>query len=335
MRTDVKFGFALSGGVDSSSIIYAAKHILEQANRTNELIGFSAIFPGYESADESKFIKIIVDDLKLKAESINPMHEFSFEEFEKHVYYQDEPLQGTSYFAQWSIYNLAKKNGIKVLFNGQGADEVFAGYHHHFYKYAKELILNGKIREYASLVKNYSEIKDVKANKIHKIIFDEIKLSAKIKTGIKKFDNTLIKHWNEISSLNEMLIEDFNTYLLPTYLRADDRDSMAFSIESRHPFMDYRMIEFGYSLPNNLLIKKGWQKYILRKGMPELPESIAFRKDKKGFTTPQDNWISAHKNKFEEYLEYNKKYFGKKILSEKLFHNYAMGAWLKVYERLI
>lgn len=335
MRSDVKFGFALSGGVDSSSIIYTAKNILTKENRINELIGFSAIFPGHEQADESKFVKIIVDDLKLKAYDINPYETFTFEEFEKHVYHQDEPLLTTSYFAQWSVYSLAKQNGIKVLLNGQGADEVFAGYHHHFYRYVRYLLTRGKIREYFSLVKAYCNIKGINTKHIHKLVFNEIKLSVKIKTGIKQFDHSLLKHWNEMDTLDEMLLADFDTYLLPTYLRADDRDSMAFSIESRHPFMDYRMVEFGYSLPNTLLIKEGWQKFIMRKAMPEMPTSISFRKDKKGFTTPEKAWLKTYEKEFQNYLQYDQKTFGTTKLSNNEFYNYSIGAWLKVNESAV
>jgi asparagine synthase (glutamine-hydrolysing) len=151
-----------------------------------------------------------------------------------------------------------------------------------------------------------------------------------MKLGIKKFDHILLKYWNEIDNLDEMLLMDFDTFQLPLYLRADDRDSMAFSIESRHPFMDYRIVEFGYSLPNNLIIKNGWQKYIIRKSMTEMPDSIRYRKDKKGFVTPQDIWLKLHKNGFEKYLNYNLKVFGIKEPSNNPFYNYALGCWLKV-----
>jgi asparagine synthase (glutamine-hydrolysing) len=110
----------------------------------------------------------------------------------------------------------------------------------------------------------------------------------------------------------------------------DDRNSMAFSVESRHPFMDYRLVELGYSLPNNLLIKNGWQKYIIRESMTEMPEAIRYRKDKKGFTTPHDVWLKKYKDNFEEYLSYNEKCFGKKSPSSNPYKNYVLGTWLKV-----
>jgi asparagine synthase (glutamine-hydrolysing) len=126
-----------------------------------------------------------------------------------------------------------------------------------------------------------------------------------------------------------MLESDFKTFQLPLYLRADDRDSMAFGIESRHPFMDYRIVEFGRSLPTNMLIRDGWQKYIIRKAMKELPQEIRYRKDKKGFSTPQSVWLEKYKTDFDAYLAYNEKVFQTKYPSKNLFNNYSLGAWLK------
>ena len=331
MRSDVKFGFALSGGIDSSAILYMARNILKKQNVVGDINGFSAIFPGYEIADESKFINIIEKDLPCKTHYSLPMEEFTIKSFESHVYHQDEPLNGTSYFAQWSLYKKAKKDGVKILFNGQGADEVFAGYHHHFYRYCRSLLIKGKIIECLTLINSFAALKGISKKQVSKTIFNEVKLAAKIKSGIAKFDHGILKHWNEINTLDDMLLADFNTFQLPLYLRADDRDSMSFSIESRHPFMDYRLVEFGYTLPNNLLIKDGWQKYIVRKAMHEMPENIRYRKDKKGFLTPETIWLEKYKNEFEEYLYYNEKTFGKKHLASNMFSNYAIGAWLKLY----
>ena len=330
MRSDVDYGFALSGGLDSSTIIASAKNILLKENKSNKIKTFSAVFPGHFNSDESNFINLVTDHFKLDSKLINPFDRFNFTDFETHVYHQDKPLQTTSYFAQWSVYWLAKKNKIKVLLNGQGADELFAGYHHHFYRYSRYLLTRGKIREYFSLVKAYSFIKGIDSKKIHKIIFNEVRLSLQIKLKIKKFDNLLLKHFNEIDNLDELLVFDFDTYLLPTYLRADDRDSMAFGIESRHPFMDYRMVEFGYSLPNSFIIKDGWQKYIMREAKIDLPKEILYRKDKKGFTTPQEIWLKKFKSEFDLYLEYNKTVLGKERFSTDIFRDYSLGAWLKV-----
>lgn len=330
MPADVDFGFAISGGIDSSAILYTARNIIRNENINHKLIGFSAIFPGHKQSDESKFVKIVSADLPCLTIYSNPMEEFSIDSFEQHVYHQDEPLSDTSFLAQWSVYAKVKQIGIKILLNGQGADEVFAGYHHHFYRYCRQLLIQGKLSEYFSLVNQYAEIKQIRSERVHKIIFDEIKLKTKMLLGIARFDSALVKYWNKIDTLGEMLKGDFDTFQLPTYLRVDDRNSMAHSIESRHPFMDYRLVEFGYLLPYNLLIKNGWQKFLIRKSMHEMPEAIRYRKDKKGFTTPQESWVEKYKKEFENYLPYNKRTFGKEHPSPDRYKNYALGAWVKM-----
>jgi asparagine synthase (glutamine-hydrolysing) len=330
MRADVDFGFALSGGLDSSAILYMARTITQSEKSGNTLLGFSAIFPGYNMADESAFVNIVADDLPCKTAYSYPMDDFNFDAFEKHIYHQEEPLTGTSFFAPWSIYQKVKESGVKILFNGQGADEVFAGYHHHFYRYCRQLLIKGKLMEYFSLVNQYAELKGLSTKTIHQTVFNEVKLKTKMMLGIAKFDNKMFKYWNKIDSLDEILLRDFDTFQIPTFLRVDDLNSMAFGVESRHPFMDYKLVEFGYSLPNDLLIKEGWQKYIIRKSMPEMPEAIRFRKDKKGFTTPHDVWLSKYKDNFEEYLSYNENFFGRKNPSSDPYKNYVLGTWLKV-----
>jgi asparagine synthase (glutamine-hydrolysing) len=307
-----------------------ARTITQSEKSGNTLLGFSAIFPGYNMADESAFVNIVADDLPCKTAYSYPMDDFNFDAFEKHIYHQEEPLTGTSFFAPWSIYQKVKESGVKILFNGQGADEVFAGYHHHFYRYCRQLLIKGKLMEYFSLVNQYAELKGLSTKTIHQTVFNEVKLKTKMMLGIAKFDNKMFKYWNKIDSLDEILLRDFDTFQIPTFLRVDDRNSMAFGVESRHPFMDYKLVEFGYSLPNDLLIKEGWQKYIIRKSMPEMPEAIRFRKDKKGFTTPHDVWLSKYKDNFEEYLSYNENFFGRKNPSSDPYKNYVLGTWLKV-----
>ena len=108
----------------------------------------------------------------------------------------------------------------------------------------------------------------------------------KYKSELKKLDNKLLNYWYKINDLTSFLKSDFSSYQLPFYLHSDDRNSMSHSVETRHPFLDYRIVEFGYSLPNNFLLKNGWSKYILRKILDDSLEKIKWRKDKKGYTVP-------------------------------------------------
>lgn len=330
LRADVECGIALSGGLDSSLICYYADDILKKQNTSSRIKSFSVIFPD-QAGDESYFSKYIVDDLKLDGKFVNPFKEFSFSDLEKLTYHLDYPLQSTSYYASWSLMRLVSQNGLKVLLEGQGADELFGGYHYHFYKYGRELILTGKIKRYFFEVNAYAKYKNRPALEIHRIIINEVKLLTKIKIGISKQ-----KFKKEYFKLIEALEQDLQSTMLPGMLRCDDRSSMAFSVETRLPFMDYRIVEFAAKLPSKYKIHNGWQKDIIRRSAFLMPDEIRFRKDKKGFTTPQDEWMKKYKKDFMDYLPFLEKAglgFSieeiVKLPNDRLFRYYALGMWLK------
>ena len=293
MRSDVKIGVSISGGVDSSAILYKTVELLKESGK--KVNAFSAIFPGMEG-DESNFVKIIENDLKEKINVFytNPYEEFNIHDFEKHIYHQDFPTDSSSNYAEWSLARLVKKNGVTVLLAGQGGDEVFAGYHQHFYKYCRQLILSGNILKYLSIAKKYAELKSISINKLHLIVIGEIKTSIAFKLGLKKFSNRIDTEWLKANKLIEALTLDTSIFQLPWYLRSDDRDFMAFGVETRHPFLDVDLVNFGYELPDEFKIRDGWQKWIVRQNMDDVPNNIRFRKDKKGYTTPQDKFNTSY-----------------------------------------
>ncbi|HRD37864.1 MAG TPA: asparagine synthase-related protein, partial [Bacteroidia bacterium] len=196
MRSDVPLGFSSSGGLDSSAILYLSHKILSDLNVGSNVNTFSAIFPG-EEGDESYFIKLVEKDLNIKSYYVNPVEEFSIEDFEKHIYHQDEPVLTTAFYAGWSVARLARKQNVTVLMVGQGADEILAGYHHHFYRYSRQLILGGHILKYLSELKKYAEIKGIDSNKLHRLILNDVKLAFKFKLGIAKTGGVLSDKWNK------------------------------------------------------------------------------------------------------------------------------------------
>lgn len=331
LRADVECGVALSGGLDSSVVCYYAHQLLKEKNVAQKLKSFSVIFPNQEG-DESYFSKYIAQDLNLDAKFVNPFEEFSFGDLEMLTYHLDYPLQTTSYYASWSLMRLVSGNKIKVLLEGQGADELFAGYNHHFYKYGRELILKGKIPLYLAEVKAFSKFKNLSVGVVHKTVINEVKLFAKLKLGISK-----INFKKEYINLLDCLDDDFSRDMLPSFLRLDDRSSMAFGVESRLPFMDYRLVDFSGRLPSHLKIKEGWQKHIIRKSADIVPNEIRYRKDKKGFTTPQNEWMQKYRKEFLEYIPFLRK-VGVEFVDidyknphemNKLFRQYSLAMWAK------
>lgn len=327
LRSDVPLGLASSGGLDSSAILYRAHQLLSRENKRPEINAFSAVFPGMEG-DESEFIRFIEKDLGISAHFCNPLEQFSIATFEKHIFHQDMPVASTSYFAEWVVAETVHKAGVKVLLIGQGGDELLAGYHHHFYRYCRQLILQGKILKYLALIRQYAQLKSVPVNTIHSRVLNEVKLAARFRMGLAKFSSKLDGKWNRANALTDLLKMDLTETMLPAYLRADDRDSMAWSIETRHPFLDYRLVDYSFSLPLDYKIRQGWQKWILREAMTEVPDRIRYRKDKKGYTTPERDWITTYKSSFENYLSYLPPSL--RPGRDATFRHYALGAWFKV-----
>ncbi len=328
MRSDVVVGCSLSGGLDSSSILVRAIKNLHEVSPNSKLSTFSIVFPG-QTGDESEFINLLTTELNVTSYLLNALDEFSIPDFEKHIYHQDFPIQSTSYYAEWCLAKKVREENVTVVLNGQGGDELLAGYHHHFYRYCRQLVLSGQVLKYLSLSNKYAQLKNITISNLHQFVFNDLKLVAKYKMGLAKLSTSLENKWNKPNKLIELLKLDFTEYMLPTYLRSDDRDFMASCVETRHPFLDYRLVDFCNSLPDDLKIRDGWQKWLLRMAINELPEEIKFRKDKKGYTTPQIEWMKLYKLDFEEYLNYLPSEF-KNISGNNKFLKYSLGAWYKI-----
>lgn len=310
LRSDVPIGTSLSGGLDSSSVIAALDSLTTHLPIAigTPLTAFSAIFPDFEK-DESAFAKIIADKFHLRHFTTTPGTASLYTDLEKLFYYQEEPFSSASIYAQYNVYELAKQKGTKVLLDGQGADEILAGYHKYYKWYWQELFRKRKLAsshelasskelgiierftwknriaalfpEFATIVLERRYL--VNALKHEDLTRDFVQLQSKEAYYITP----------EIFSLNGVLY--FNTCLhgLEELLRYADRNSMAHSREIRLPFLDHELVEFVFSLPANFKIRKGWTKWLLREAMKDkLPPEITWRKDKTGFEPPQQEWLS-------------------------------------------
>ena len=196
-----------------------------------------------------------------------------------------------SFYAQWLIAKLMKEKGVTINLVGQGADEIFGGYHTHYYRYLRFLLLKGKIYKYFSELNAYSELRGVDKNVLHRIVVKDLAVLMAYKSGLRKIDNKLMNDNFKTSDITQFLKNDLLIYEMPYFLHSDDRSSMAHSIETRHPFLDYRIVDFGYQIPENFYFSKGWSKYILRQLLPDSLALIKWRKDKKGYTVPNDYFI--------------------------------------------
>lgn len=320
LRSDVPVGTCLSGGLDSSSIVCVANDQLKELSDEPQQKTFSSCFDD-KKYDEREYIEAVIEKTGAQANYTFPKGEELFDLIQDVIWHQDEPFGSTSIFAQWHVMKLAKERGVKVLLDGQGADEILAGYHGYYLSFFADLIktfrfkkLNTEINYYSkyhSYSKLYALVQvliliiaylspNFLKNKIKYIIIKKgwlksefIKANNKDKTTISKYKSYLQNHLYQVLIIG-----------LPSLLHYEDRNSMAFSIESRVPFLDYRLVEFMFSLPNNQKINNGITKVVLRSAMKDiLPEKVRNRMDKMGFVTPEDIWFrTSAKDKIIEII---------------------------------
>jgi len=298
LRTDVPVGTCLSGGLDSSSIVCLANKLLFEMNHIDpRLVGekqktFSSCFedPIY---DERRFIESVIQHTKAENNYIFPSVEGFFEEMPRLLWHQDEPFGSTSIYAQWKVMELAKERGVTVLLDGQGGDELLAGYSPSFRvlfkQTTKQFALVSLIKEIKGFLKHQGRIIDQFMPRIRSSLVPSDWIEESFK---KKYYRRVTMPKRFKNELNNYLYHIFRSVALPGLLHYEDRNSMAFSIETRLPFLDYRLVEFVFGLPMGFKIREGVTKIILRKAMEGiLPEEVRNRMDKMGFVTPEADWF--------------------------------------------
>ncbi|HWK02311.1 MAG TPA: asparagine synthase (glutamine-hydrolyzing) [Puia sp.] len=303
LRSDVPVGTSLSGGLDSSSVIAA---IRGQQKPVQDLRTFSAVFPGFEK-DESPFIKLITDRFSLENYTTTPDAHDLIRDFERLVYHQEEPFASSSIYAQFKVFELAGRHQVKVLLDGQGADELLAGYHKYYHWYWQELYRNDKKAFALELeAARESGVDDrwtwrnrLAANlPVYAGIFLKKKRTAQQRRN-KDLNKDLIENFGvsyydipHVDKLSGVLY--YNTLMngMEELLRYADRNSMAHGVEVRLPFLNHELVEFLFSLPSHFKIREGWTKWLLRVSMEDiLPREIVWRKDKTGYEPPQQTWM--------------------------------------------
>jgi asparagine synthase (glutamine-hydrolysing) len=296
LRSDVKVGSALSGGLDSSTIVLLVNKLLKESGIQQIQECVSAVFNKEDKGiDESEFIDLLASKKDFDVHKVQPNWNHLLCNLDKIIWHQDEPFPTLSIYAQFSVFEEASRKSLKVMLDGQGADEIFAGYESFYEGYFKELLSTNPFRIFTELGgfltkhKKYS-IKKIK-DKIFVSSFKNIMLTPNFILNVKPYKR---KKKKSIRGMSEDYLEHFGLHSL---LKYEDRNSMAFSIESRVPFLDYKVVEYALSLKTRLKIKNGVRKFILRESFKKiLPKAIYLRYDKLGFPTPQERWtIENHK----------------------------------------
>ena len=312
LRADVTIGSTLSGGLDSSTLVSLAASKMGG----NQFKTFTAAYAEKE-IDESDFARKAIADYKnIDAHFTYPDIKTYWQDFDKLIWHQDLPINSTSMFAQWEVMKLANQQNIKVLLDGQGADEMLGGYYNfagiYLIEKLKHLQLSSFIKEKNELQQKFSpNINNTLGKAAYYFIpeFLQKQIRAKKRLGMGSISE---KYHHELTAIHvparggksfkdqSILSMQFG---LQDLLRYEDRNSMAFSIESRVPFLDHRLVELSIALKNDWKIHDGWTKYILRKtAEPILNKEVVWRKYKMGFLTPQKLWKLQSKAELTQFI---------------------------------
>ena len=347
LRSDVKVGTCLSGGIDSSTISSFASTIYQNSNE--KFMAIHAKSSEYKT-DESEFAKIVSKIANINLNFVEP----SYSDFKSNILsiikIQQEPFGSLSIIMQYFVFKKAKELGCIVMLDGQGGDETLLGYERYYPAIVKSKKGIAKLKALLQSSKNsrLSLLDTIK----YQYYFSNYKLRLKR----LKFKNSFYKSeilneyeseelriisesYNDISILQKNEIESSQ---LPHLLKYEDRNSMANSIESRLPFLDYKLVELSLNTNNSLKIKDGWTKFILRKAAETiLPKEIVWRKTKLGFNAPEKTWTKEFENEMikeieqseilNNFIHFKKLYFKNLDLRTK-WRLYNFSAWEKEFK---
>lgn len=306
LRSDVKVGTCLSGGLDSSAI--AAIAACQHKNISKEKFCAITAQSTIPKNDETEYARQVVENSNLEWICTKP----SAEEYKKFlieiIRTQQEPFGGPSIIMQYFVFRIAKKYGLKVLLDGQGGDESLLGYERYYPAFLLSLPLNQKVKTFPSMVSNSRlSIKELLAYhfyftnpglRIRRLLHNHSFIKQSF---LELVDRDLIKQIAyTYKDIKAMQVMEFTKTQLPPLLKYEDKNSMRNSIETRLPFLDYKLVEFSLSLNDGFKIRDGWTKYILRKAVSSiLPSSITWRKNKIGFEAPVNHWLNNFPADFE------------------------------------
>jgi asparagine synthase (glutamine-hydrolysing) len=312
LHSRVSLGSSLSGGLDSSSIVgVATKSGVCQKT-------YSSCIQAKEY-NEVRFIEAAVNAYGVPNYKIFPdVHDLTTKnELDKLVYQQDQPILSGSFFSEFKVYQLAARHGTRVILGGGGADEYLGGYGEFYDVFLKSLLGKKKLLSYANEFLQLPQLK-IRSVAMLRLMYQKLIANNPRATNGPR-ENCLRKEWltknfpqyqkpNDKKDVDELSLFALINYSLPHQLHSEDRNSMNFSIESRLPYLDHRLVEFCLSLPDNYKLRNGTTKYILRESMrPVLPAIIYKRRIKLGFPGPEapifKSAYSLIKERFKSLLQ--------------------------------
>ncbi|MCJ2054926.1 asparagine synthase (glutamine-hydrolyzing) [Methylobacterium sp. J-070] len=315
MRADVPVGTCLSGGLDSSTIVALMSERHPEKIRT-----YSGLYKGREY-DEEIYVDAVNRHLGCVGEGVRRQPDGDLlDDLATITWHQDTPSAGPGLYTQFNVMERASRD-VKVILDGQGGDELFAGYLPYYQTRINDLFRRGGVRPYLSGYWLMAAVWKHHGTKWLNGVDDRFLVShsrAFLARHRKRFGSTPAPQAVEpaffhpdlaanengaitrslgtpyADELSNVLYNHTMTQSIPALLHYEDRNSMAFSVEARVPFLDYRIVEFAMGLDPAYKIRNTWTKWILRKvAAPRLPASVTWRRSKLGYPTPANRWIRS------------------------------------------
>jgi asparagine synthase (glutamine-hydrolysing) len=331
-RSDAPVGSCLSGGIDSSTIVCVAEGLRRSGRIPAYVHRVFGYVPNEGEFSEERYMRDVADKTGAALTVIAPDQSEVERALQDAVRAQDEPFGSSSIVAQYLVFQAAEKAGVKVMLDGQGADELLAGYHSYFGVVAmirlRQLRLIGFTRlciayrlrfggwpvraaDIFSRFKVAVRLLSALAARAPRVasalnVRPESPRTVDVLTPLAHSEaDQVTRRWLVPRSLGAFLWDQMTVVNLPSLLRFEDRNSMAHSVEARVPFLDHRLVEYAGSLPDEMLLNGVDTKYVLREALGDLlPHSVRFRKDKIGFRASRSiTWDLAEV--FRHELDHN------------------------------
>ena len=331
LRADVPVGTSLSGGLDSSAIAVGIDRLLTAHDDSAVAVGhrqqtFSAVFSGYRN-DEERWVDDAVAACSDRVEShrVRPTSDEMFADLADFVRTQEEPVVSTGPYAQYRVMKEASRH-VTVMLDGQGADEMLAGYVPQTVTHLRDLLA----RDRRAGIAEAFATRDVLGTVVRARLRTRIRGGGSFGELLRPefvADHADDRYAVAGADLRHRLVHDLFVASLPALLRYEDRNSMRFSVEGRVPFLDPQLVRTVFAMPDDAIISGGWNKAVLRDAEQDvLPPSITRRRNKIGFTTPQNEWF--HEQREQIYRVFLSESFSRRPYFDQAEVLSAFDLWL-------
>ncbi len=293
LRSDVPVGTCLSGGIDSSSVV-AITSLVRHRVGAEPPDSFTARCRD-PRLDEGGYVQRVLEATGARNHQVTPDEQEVVARLDFMLWHMDEPFHGPSVYGHWKVMELARRAGVTVLLDGQGGDEVFAGYHYMYPSFLYSLALGGHavrtVRELRWRSRLHQRSARASVEEMVKLTLPS-RLRGRARPPWVAAAAEVARPPFAGRPLLEQQLHGLTAAPLPAYLHHEDRNSMTFALEARVPFLDYRVVETGLALGADNLLRKGHTKWALREAMRDLvPREIVDRPDKQGFTVDHREWL--------------------------------------------